>query len=516
MKEILDQKISDISKTIFTYCRSKTSKIEDAEDLCQEILLRLVRNIDSLRDENAFYSFMWSVAHNVYREWYRNKQKGNVEELSEENTPSYETETEEEDEGIYLLRRELALLSEKYRKTAIMYYINEMSCQEIAEYLDISESMVKYLLFKSRKMLKEGMNMKRNLGKLSYNPKTLSPFYHGQGPNKFWEFMQSKIKQNIVSACYNDSLTVQQISLETGIPLPYLDDEIQALIDKKIIIKDGKHYKSNIIIITTECSDEIGRTMVKYHKLISDKFEDFINTKMDEYKSVGFYGCDFSENTLRWQLVALLFRAICSLKFDIPEAPETGWGEKAYCWCAEELKQEYLFNYCGVTGKQGDSLLFFDYIKDGKNKGDHHDFYGNDRYINIFLDICNGKCIDFSEYDLEAIAEMIKKGYVLKDNGSYRVSTLVYTAKQYEKIQGLVNEFVVTELLETIKEMDESAARIISMHTPKYLQSQVKGIAYTDKFINAVCIPVTKLIDRHFLSTNWHPLEMPTTYVVQR
>ena len=134
MKEILEQKISDISKTIFTYCRSKTSNSEDAQDLCSEILLRLVKNIDSLRDENAFYGFMWSVTHNVYREWYRNKLKNRTEELSEENTPSYEIESEE-DEKIYLLRRELALLSEKYRKTAIMYYINEMSCSEISKSL---------------------------------------------------------------------------------------------------------------------------------------------------------------------------------------------------------------------------------------------------------------------------------------------------------------------------------------------------------------------------------------------
>ena len=71
--------------------------------------------------------------------------------------------------------------------------------------------------------------MERNLGELSYNPKTLIAMYSGQGPNQFWQFMQSKIRQNIVNACYNDALTVQQISLETGIPLPYLDDEIKAL-----------------------------------------------------------------------------------------------------------------------------------------------------------------------------------------------------------------------------------------------------------------------------------------------
>lgn len=112
--------------------------------------------------------------------------------------------SEDHSGDIYLLRRELTLLSEKYRKATILYYIEGRSCSEISSALAISESMVKYLLFRSRKILKEGMNMERNLGELRYNPKTLIPMYCGQGPNKFWQFMQSKIKQNIVSACYNN------------------------------------------------------------------------------------------------------------------------------------------------------------------------------------------------------------------------------------------------------------------------------------------------------------------------
>ena len=229
----LHEKITEVSKTIFSYCMAKTSTREEADDLSQDILYELIKSTKNIRDDKAFYGFMWAVANNVYKQWYRKKLKNNTCELTDD-IPSKEDELLEEDNSdIFLLRRELTLLSEKYRKATILYYIEGQSCSEISSTLAISESMVKYLLFKSRKILKEGMNMERNLGELSYNPKTLIPAYSGQGPNKFWSFMQSKVRQNIVSACYNDSLTVQQISLETGIPLPYLDDEIRELEDKK-------------------------------------------------------------------------------------------------------------------------------------------------------------------------------------------------------------------------------------------------------------------------------------------
>ena len=66
-----------------------------------------------------------------------------------------------------------------------------------------------------------------------------------------------------------------------------------------------------------------------------------------------------------------------------------------------------------------------------------------------------------------------------------------------------------------IQVLDRSALQILSAHTPKHLQNQVAGIAAMDKFVNAVCIPATILMDRQFLSTSWHPLEMPTTFVVR-
>ena len=77
-----------------------------------------------------------------------------------------------------------------------------------------------------------------------------------------------------------------------------------------------------------------------------------------------------------------------------------------------------------------------------------------------------------------------------------------------------MKKFISEELSSIIREMDDTAAKILGTHTPKHLQDQVAGIASMDKFVNAVCIPATILIERQLLSTAWHPLEIPTTYVV--
>ena len=93
-------------------------------------------------------------------------------------------------------------------------------------------------------------------------------------------------------------------------------------------------------------------------------------------------------------------------------------------------------------------------------------------------------------------------------------ATPIYTFEQYNTIVNMVAKFISTDLASIIQEIEQVSAEILSAHTPKHLQQQVKGIISVEKFVDTVCIPAATLIDKQFLSTAWHPLEMPTTYVV--
>lgn len=153
----LDGKAENIAKTLFSYCAARTPNRFEAEDLAQDILIEVYKSAEKIRCADAFYGFLWAVANNVYKQWLRKRAKAQYCELTDNF--SYESELlPEYDSEVHLLRRELSLLSEKYRKAVILYYIENKSCPEISASLKISESMVKYLLFKSRQILKEGMS----------------------------------------------------------------------------------------------------------------------------------------------------------------------------------------------------------------------------------------------------------------------------------------------------------------------------------------------------------------------
>ena len=226
------EQIAQMSKTMFRYCLSRTSSYHDAEDLAQEILLISCKAGNSFPNEKAFYAFVWRTAENILRSWYRDNEKHSTAELDEKMSDgSWEAleEQAQENEQLSLMTRELSLLNSNYRRAMVAYYFNGMSVREISDSFGLTQSMVKYLLFQSRKRIREGINMERNFGKLSYDPIELSLAFWG-GKNNYWGKFDSKVRQNILMCCYYDKQTEEQIALQLGVPTAYLEDDLKELI----------------------------------------------------------------------------------------------------------------------------------------------------------------------------------------------------------------------------------------------------------------------------------------------
>lgn len=77
-KQELDTRITETAKALLSYCRVRTASSFEAEDLAQDIIVEIYKSVDNLRNEEAFYSFMWAVAGNVYKQWCKNKVKNKI------------------------------------------------------------------------------------------------------------------------------------------------------------------------------------------------------------------------------------------------------------------------------------------------------------------------------------------------------------------------------------------------------------------------------------------------------
>ena len=415
-KQELDSKIEKIAKSILSYCAARTSNHFEAEDLAQDIIVEIYKSADNIRNVDAYYGFMWAVAGNVYKQWCRNKSKNKEYELND-FLPEEPALFEEDDSDLYLLRRELTLLTEKYRRAVILYYIENKSCSEISKHLSISESMVKYLLFKSRQILKEGMSMERNYGKQSYDPKVLSLMFWGNGANHYNHLCDSKISQNILFACYNDKLTAEQISLEIGVSLPYMEDKLYELCEYELLKKDGNRYYTNIVIFTRDFTNEVNAKTAELREEIADLLTKSITEHEAEVRNIGFYGTDMSNNSFAWQMVGfVLHDAVIEILQNRIQViyPKDRFGTECFVWGVENSEQNFLrskfgFGISNVSNSVGDYVQFMDFPINGEMV--HHYCFNRQNVTNIFLDIAKGNTEHFSENDKAIAADMVRKGY---------------------------------------------------------------------------------------------------------
>lgn len=503
-KHELDSKISDIAKSILSYCTARTSNHFEAEDLAQDIILEIYKSADNIRNPQAFYGFMWAVAGNVYKKWCKNKAKGKECELTDDLID--ETERLDDDSALYLLRRELALLSEKYRKAVVLYYIENKSCSQISKHLSISESMVKYLLFKSRQILKEGMNMERNYGQQSYNPKELSILYWGNGKNTYSSLCESKISQNILFACYNDKLTAEEISLELGVALPYIEDILKQLVEYDLLGLDGRKYYTNIVIFTEDCAVEISNKTKAFRNNISDVLTEIIANRQ-------------LSNSEAWLTVCcILYKAIfenLQSKVNIT-IPENKFGENCIVWAVEKptdsmRNKGFEFGVSNTENANGDRVQFFDFTVNGDMV--HHSFYTSKSLTNVFIDIAKGKSKFENELENVVVAELIKKGYVLNDNEKLTVNVPVFTQKQFDQFISQFNYAVETVEQNTNRIMKE-ASKIIKNYIPVHLKSLAFQMAYFRIFEDAISMTVSTLAENKIIFPYNGNDILPTTYIV--
>ena len=169
--------ISENLTAVYGYAFGRLFDKSEVDFLVSDIIYAAVTSADKIKDPDAFHGFFWRVAENTYHNFLRKKARAAKvgaaygETYDSQISPQEEYAAKEEaEEEIYLLRRELSLLSKVNREVCIAYYKDGKTCSEIAKEMGLSLEMVKYHLFKTRKLLKEGMGMTRKLGEKSYNP----------------------------------------------------------------------------------------------------------------------------------------------------------------------------------------------------------------------------------------------------------------------------------------------------------------------------------------------------------
>ena len=268
---------------IYYFCLKKTGNVQEAEDLSSEIAVEILTALGKGTIPEHFEGWVWTIARNRYARWADKKRRRSENENDEEEAmlqvPSKDNPEEDfvKEEQLQELRRELTLISREYRQILVAFYVEDEKVSTIAKRLSIPEGTVKTKLSKGRQKLKEGMNMARTFGKLSYAPEEIDIWQSGgksrnNDPDRFlWDDLTSKICKNILLEAYRNPSTMQELSLALGIAMPYLEDYVEEMAEATLMIKQGEKpetatYETNFVIISAESMRKMNDKLAKIQK----------------------------------------------------------------------------------------------------------------------------------------------------------------------------------------------------------------------------------------------------------
>lgn len=142
------------AQSMYKIARSYLGNDEDAADAIQDTILSCFENLQNLRQNKYFKTWMTRILINKCKDILKRRKKVNFTDRLPE-TPFYEEDYETAE-----WNHVLAPLDEKYRTILFLYYLEGFTAKDIAEILDMKESTVKSRLQRGRQKIAQAYQYK--------------------------------------------------------------------------------------------------------------------------------------------------------------------------------------------------------------------------------------------------------------------------------------------------------------------------------------------------------------------
>lgn len=154
---LIEEVVNTYSDMVYRIALNILCNREDANDVMQDVFLRLVRNKSKIKSKEHIKHWLIKVTINCSKSKATESYKKNTVSISEISESSISC-TNEIDETISSVMK----LPEKYKVPIHLYYYQQLTVEEISKILGITKSGVRSRLSRGRNMLKEILEKEDN------------------------------------------------------------------------------------------------------------------------------------------------------------------------------------------------------------------------------------------------------------------------------------------------------------------------------------------------------------------
>ena len=159
-RKAMEDVINMVSGYLYYYSLTLLGDEEQAKDAVQDILLTILKKLDTLDEPKAFLGWMKTIAANYCKKKLSHtKEHISIDEdtweFADENDQICPEKSAETEEVCGYVREAVRALPQLLRESVMMFYFNQMSVKQIADILEVNENTVKSRLHSARQSMKK-------------------------------------------------------------------------------------------------------------------------------------------------------------------------------------------------------------------------------------------------------------------------------------------------------------------------------------------------------------------------
>jgi len=498
---------------VFYFSLRKTGSERDAEELASDISYEIIAALRRGIEPNSFQAWVWKIARNRYLKWAKAKYYSpisavqDIDELADLLPDKSDIEKDLVlSEDLSLMRRELAFIRSDYRNILVAHYFEEKSVSVIAREFDLPLGTVKTKLQNSRKQLKEGMNMAREFGKRSYKPEEISfvnscSSFGDKGQP--WSILTHALYKNIFLEVYGNPETAEELSLELGVALPYMEDELKFLTEQTFLINDGDKYETSFPIISRDAQKLIYGKNISITAEVTSLLEQLVDkfSRACEENGIYYYGKYQNYEDAKWTLLMmaldkLFWKAMRPhVKHEYAVRPDNGrWDIVGFQEANLPIPPLVGQHTCTKGGPDRPPVHFQQFKYQYENiKDKTPDFITHDEALTLKM-VAQGK---WEACESLYIQKLLEYGYIRKENDGYVPAIIVFSGYDTDSYLAKFSEEEKTEIIKTARKIKTLFADV-SAYAQSITASDLPPIFKNDeRMCNFACLNVR--FDRGFV-----------------
>ena len=437
---------------VFYFCLRKTGDEHDAEELAGEIGVEVLAALKRGAQPQSFRAWVWKIARNRWARWAKARygeralSMDTADDLEAEDDVELSAADADDKRRMY---EALAFIRSEYRTILVAHYFQEKSVSAIARELGIPLGTVKTRLIRSRRELKEGMDMAREFGKRSFAPEDVTFVNNCSrfgGNGQPWTILEHLMYQNIFLEVYNNPETAEELSLELGVALPYMEAELEYLTRETFLKKEKDRYETAFPIISREAQERIA----KRYEEIAPELTKLITGSLDAFAAacerIGdpVQGSNLSWEDAKW---TMLMREVDMHKWAVSKQQERQYTKRPnggewdiIGFQAMEATQPLQIGQHGGYQDEQYGLPFVNFNAYRFNfRGIRYrtkDFYDHAEICALKL-VCEGKA---NQCEQRLLDQLVEHGLIRREGEAYIPCVLICREKGYEERMARISE----------------------------------------------------------------------------